>query len=184
MEVLSLKWIVYWFSFLGIFEFATWCNFSPSQHWFIQKLTCGIARAKWCDTCFQKQNTSLIFIVGKGRCLCADGGGGNEICSVDLVHVLRCKITSCTWQYLATMQTQRGKLCWMYDDTAPPTIALPTWLLSMPPWNPHPSSHVWLVMLQNTRERTVFAFQPKRLPKDVDRPQRHCLVLCVANFMP
>lgn len=24
-------------------------------------------------------------------------------------------------------------------------------------------------MLQNTRERTVFAFQPKRLPKDVDR---------------
>ena len=25
------------------------------------------------------------------------------------------------------MQTQRGKLCWMYDDTAPPTIALPTW---------------------------------------------------------
>lgn len=32
-------------------------------------------------------------------------------------------------------------------------------------------------MLQNTRERTVFAFQPKRLPKDVDRRQRHGFVL-------
>eukprot|EP00435_Cladocopium_sp_Y103_P069296 s576_g33.t1 len=66
-----------------------------------------------------------------------DGGGGNEIRGVDLVRVAMQSHVN----HLAIMRIQQEKQCRMYTNTVLSTTAPPTWLPSMPPWNPHPSSH-------------------------------------------